>query len=147
VYIAEAAFNHSAAIAGEGSGGIVFPAINYAHDSIAALAHILQLMATREAKLSELVADIPEYFMVKRTVACPPQRSYSVLSRLREDLDADWIDTVNLDDGIKLIGADRWVHVRASMTEPCIRVIAEAPGPQMAQDMADSFMRKVARLL
>ncbi len=147
VYIAEAAYNHSAAVAGEGSGGIVFPAINYAHDSIAALAHIIQLMATRGQALSELVAGLPDYTMVKRTVPCPPQRSYSVLAELREDMDASWIETVDLFDGIKLIGADRWVHIRASMTEPRIRVIAEASGPQLAQDLADSYMRRVTRLL
>ncbi|HUS79619.1 MAG TPA: phosphoglucosamine mutase, partial [Armatimonadota bacterium] len=112
VFIAEAAYNHSAAIAGEGSGGVVFPAINYAHDSIAALAHIIQLMATRGAKLSKLVDDVPHYYMVKLTVPCPPQEAFSVLQELRRDLDGAWIEEVNLDDGIKLIGADRWVHIR-----------------------------------
>lgn len=147
VYIAEAAFNHFAAIAGEGSGGIVFPAINYAHDSIAALAHIVQLMATRGAKLSELVGEFPDYYMVKRQVSCPPQSSHSVLAELRRDLDEAWIERVDLFDGIKLIGADRWVHIRPSMTEPRIRVISEAHGPQIAQDLAESYMRRVTRLL
>ncbi len=147
VYIAEAAFNHRAAIAGEGSGGIVFPAINYAHDSIAALAHIVELMARTGRKLSALVADLPQYDMVRETVPCPSQRAFSVLQELRDDLEAEWATEVNLDDGIKLIGADRWVHVRVSMTEPRIWVISEAAGPQVAQDLADSYMQRVKRLL
>jgi len=146
VYIAETAFNHRAAIAGEGSGGIVFPAINYAHDSIAALVHILELIARRGTRLSELVADIPEYYMVKQTVPCPPQRSFSVLQELREDLRAEWADEINLEDGIKLIGSDRWVHIRVSMTEPRIWVISEARGPQLARDLADQYTRRVRRL-
>lgn len=146
-YVAEAASNHHAAVAGEGSGGIVFPALNYAHDAIAALGHIVELMARRGRKLSELIGDLPPYYMVKREVACPPQRSYSVLAELRDDLDGNWIERVDLLDGIKLIGADRWVHIRASITEPRIRVIAEAPGPNLAQDLADSYLRRVTRLL
>jgi len=147
VYIAETALNHRAAIAGEGSGGIVFPAINYAHDSIVALAHIVELMARSESTLSALVAEFPRYHMVRQTVPCPPQRAFSVLQDLRDDLQAEWVAEVNLDDGIKLIGADRWVHVRVSMTEPRIWVISEAAGPQVARDLADSYMQRVKRLL
>lgn len=147
VFIAEAAVNHGAAIAGEGSGGIVFPRINYAHDSIAALAHIVNLIAERGRPLSELIGEIPRYYIVKRVVVCPPQRAYSVIEELRRSLDAPWADEVNLDDGIKLVGADRWVHIRVSMTEPRIRVITEAKAQGLAMDLADEYVRRVNRLL
>ena len=32
-------------------------------------------------------------------------------------------------DGLRLEWEDRWVHVRASNTEPIVRVIAEAANP------------------
>ncbi len=147
VFIAEAAFNYSAAIAGEGSGGIVFPAINYAHDSISALAHIVNLMAERGGPISGLIAEIPRYYIIKREVVCPPQRAYSVLEDLRRDIDAPWAEEINLDDGVKLIGADRWVHIRVSLTEPRIRVITEADAKGLAMDLADEYERKVERLL
>lgn len=147
VFIAETAVNYEAAIAGEGSGGIVFPAINYAHDSIAALAHILNLMAERGKSISELVAEIPRYTIVKREVTCPPQRAYSVLEELRGRLDAPWAEEINREDGIKLIGQDRWVHIRVSLTEPRIRVIAEASAGGLALDLADEYVREVERLV
>jgi len=147
VFIAEAAVNYAAAIAGEGSGGIVFPKINYAHDSIAALGHIVELMARRGRALSELIDEMPRYYIVKREITCPPQRAYSVLEELRRDLDAPWADEINLDDGIKLIGRDRWVHVRVSLTEPRIRVITEADAKGLAMDLADEYVRKTERLL
>jgi phosphomannomutase len=147
VFIAETAFNYDAAVAGEGSGGIVFPRINYAHDSIAALAHILNLMAERGEPMSRLIAQVPKYTIVKREVVCPPQRAYSVLEQLRRGLDAPWADEINLDDGIKLTGSDRWVHIRVSMTEPRIRVIAEAPAQGLAIDLADEHVRMVQRMM
>lgn len=147
VFIAEAAVNYEAAIAGEGSGGIVFPAINYAHDSIAALGHLVNLMAERGEPISALVAQVPRYAIVKREVVCPPQRAYSVLEELRGRIDATWAEEINLEDGIKLVGQDRWVHIRVSLTEPRIRVIAEAAAKGLALDLADEYVRAVERLV
>lgn len=147
VFIAETALNYDAAIAGEGSGGIVFPRINYAHDSIAALGHIINLMAERAEPISRLIAQVPRYTIVKREIVCPPQRAYSVLEELRQRLDAPWAEGIDLDDGIKLTGGDRWVHVRVSMTEPRIRVIAEAAAEGLAIDLADDYVRLVERIM
>ncbi len=147
VFISETALNYDAAIAGEGSGGIVFPRINYAHDSIAALAHILNLMAEREASMSQLIGQIPKYTIIKREIVCPPQRAYTVLEELRRGLDAPWAEDLNLDDGVKLTGSDRWVHIRVSMTEPRIRVIAEAAAENLAIDLAEDYVRLVQRMM
>ena len=147
VFISEGALNYGASVAGEGSGGVLFPRINYAHDSIASLAHIIHLMVERDRPLSELVKDIPRYTIVKRDVPCPSQRAYSVIEELRRDIDAPWANEVNVEDGVKLIGDDRWVHIRVSMTEPRIRVITEARAGGLAIDMADAFVRQVERLM
>jgi phosphomannomutase len=147
VFIAEAAVNYEAAIAGEGSGGIVFPAINYAHDSIAALGHLVNLMAARGEPLSTLVAQLPRYTIAKREITCAPQRAYSVIEELRSRLEAPWAEEINLEDGIKLVGRDRWVHIRVSLTEPRIRVIAEAAARGLAFDLADEYERTVERLV
>jgi phosphomannomutase len=39
-------------------------------------------------------------------------------------------------DGLRLDWGDRWVHVRASNTEPIVRVIAEAPDAAEARDLS-----------
>ncbi len=147
VFVAESALNYGASVAGEGSGGIVFPRINYAQDSIAAMAHIINLMADRARPISQLVDETPDYYIEKREIACPPQRAYSVLEELRREIDATWAEEMNLDDGIRLTGRDRWVHVRVSMTEPIIRVITEARARGLAIDLADAYVRQVERLV
>jgi phosphomannomutase len=40
-------------------------------------------------------------------------------------------------DGLKLAWPDRWVHLRASGTEPASRIIAEAPTPAEATRLAE----------
>ena len=39
------------------------------------------------------------------------------------------------DDGLRLDGPDWWLHVRGSNTEPVVRVIAEAPTSERAEEL------------
>jgi phosphomannomutase len=145
-YIAEAAFNHRAAVAGEGSGGVVMPRLNYGHDSQAAMAHVLELLTKRETSPSRLVAEVlPRYCMVKLAVPCKLEDVFKVLERVRELPPPEWAVSQNLEDGIKHIGEDRWVHIRASQTEPLIRVIAEARDGKVAQEVAREWVAAVRR--
>ena len=47
-------------------------------------------------------------------------------------------------DGLRLDWSDRWVQVRASNTEPIIRIIAEAPETKDAVKLIDQSMKIVA---
>jgi phosphomannomutase len=145
-YITEAALNYGAALAGEGSGGIVFPRLNFAHDSLAAMAHILDLMAQVDTTLCEFVAGhLPHYVMAKAEVACPAEKSYSVLQSVREGPLPAWAQAQNLEDGLLLRGADRWVHVRVSQTEPTVRVIAESKDEGTTAELLREYVTKVRR--
>ncbi len=145
-HVCEAALNYGAAVAGEGSGGVVLPRLNYANDSMAAMAHVLELIARRGQPVSELVRDVvPPLHMVKLTVPCSLDQVFGVLERIRNERPPEWAISESLEDGIKYIGADRWVHVRASQTEPLIRVIAEAEDPAVAEEIARDFVALVRR--
>lgn len=148
-YVAEAARDYGAVVAGEGSGGVVMPRINYAHDSTAAIGHILQFMAQEGKPLSALIARIPERHMAKDKMACPPQLVFAILQQLRDQLeDGDAGDAqVDLQDGIRLAWPDGWVHVRASMTEPLIRVISESLDAERAEELLEEYAMKVRRFL
>jgi len=116
----------------------VFPQVNYAHDSMASAGHILQFMASTGKPLSALAEAVPAYHMVKQKVYCSPERAYSVLQRIRESAEEDPRGAeVDLTEGIRLLWKDASVHVRASITEPLIRIIAEARSPEQAEELAD----------
>jgi len=142
-YIAEAARNHAAAVAGEGSGGVVFPRINYAHDSLAAMAHILQLMCETGKSLAALVSEVPVYHMQKATVPCFVDRAYSVLEDMRRQGRPDWAAYEDLQDGVKYGNSSQWVHIRVSATEPIIRIISEARDPQQAAALGRFYVNEV----
>lgn len=147
-YITEAALNYGAALAGEGSGGIVFPRLNFAHDSLAAMAHVLELLARLTVPISEFIREeLPHYAMRKTQVPCPSEQAYTVLEELREAPLPGWATERNLDDGLLLRAEGKWVHVRVSQTEPMIRIIAEAREEAEAQALAEEYVTKVRREL
>lgn len=147
-FVAEAALTNGAAVAGEGSGGVMFPHINCAHDSIAALAYILQLMARTDRPISELVGELPKLTMKKLAIQCPAERVSGVIEDIRHEADTGAFGgEVDMQDGVKIIGEESWVHVRASITEPIVRVISEAEDADEADDLAQRFARRVRQAI
>jgi phosphomannomutase len=129
-----------ALIGGEGNGGVIDPRVGMVRDPFAGMAMILNLMAETNRKLSELVAGLPSYHIVKDRYTVAPDR----LPALFDSLKGRWPDAkVNALDGLRLDWADRWVHVRPSNTEPIVRVIAEAP----QADAARGLCREVGTML
>jgi phosphomannomutase len=121
-----------AVIGGEGNGGVIDPRVGYVRDPFIGMALILGLMAETGRKLSELVNELPRYAIVKDKYTVTPER----LPSLFEALTTRWPEAkVNRDDGLRLDWADRWVQVRASNTEPIVRVIAEAPSAEVASGL------------
>lgn len=124
-----------AVMGGEGNGGVIDPRIGYVRDPFIGMAMILDLMAKTGKKLSELVAELPRYAIVKDKYTFPRER----LPELYAKLPAAYPDaSPNTIDGLRLDWADRWVHLRPSNTEPIVRVIAEAPDEAQARALCQA---------
>ncbi|MBI2794442.1 MAG: phosphoglucosamine mutase [Ignavibacteria bacterium] len=114
-----------ALIGGEGSGGVVYPRVHAGRDSLVGIALICGLLNSSGKTLSELCNSIPKYAMVKRRVELRDRTELpNVLSKLEKFYSHA---SMSKEDGLHLSWADRWIHVRASNTEPILRLIAEAP--------------------
>ncbi len=54
---------------------------------------------------------------------------------------------VNTEDGVKIEFEKSWVHLRASNTEPIIRVYSEAPSTIEAEQVATDVMDRIKKLI
>jgi phosphomannomutase len=121
--VADRMIEENAVIGGEGNGGVIDPRIGLVRDPFIGMGLVLELMAETGKKLSELVAELPAYHIVKDKVAARPER----LPELFRALETRWPDAkVSRADGLRLDWDGRWIHVRSSNTEPIVRIIAEA---------------------
>jgi len=134
-YVSEAILEHNAVIGGEGNGAVAIPEIHAANDSAAATGLILEQMARTGKRVSELVANLPRYTMLKHYVQIEPNLLYSALQKARDEAERAGAAEIDFSDGIKLTWPDGWVHIRASNTQPMIRVIAEAESETRAREL------------
>ena len=121
-------------IGGEGNGGVIWPRIVNVRDSLTGAALVLELLARTGRTVSDLVASIPRYAIVKQKQPIEPGMADRAVSRLREAFADQRIDT---QDGIRIDTDAGWVHVRPSNTEPILRVIAEAADEAAAHALID----------
>jgi phosphomannomutase len=127
---------HAAVIGGEGNGGIIDPRVVLGRDSHIGMALVLELLAKAKTPLSEVVRAIPAYAIHKEKIALDRKAVSAAIPDLKA---AAWAKGAHTDerDGIKFSWPDRWVHLRASGTEPMSRIISEAPGMEQARELAD----------
>jgi len=140
--VVDAMEQFSAAIGGEGNGGVIDPRVVMGRDSQIGMALVLEYLARQGKPLSEVIAAIPAYAMHKEKVAMDRAAVTAAIPALRAHPLAAGAE-VDTRDGLKLVWSDRWVHVRASGTEPASRIIAEAPTPAEASGLAASVRQAV----
>ena len=125
-----------AVVGGEGNGGLILPALHHTRDAPLASALILQHLAEEGLTPSEAADRWPRYEIVKEKISFPREALQDGYSALEADLAADSRDE---SDGLRLAWKDKgaWLHVRPSGTEPVVRLIAEAPSRDVAQELVD----------
>ena len=120
-------------LAGEGGGGVIEPLVVPVRDSFVAIAYVLQYMAETGISLSGLVERIPAYAMLKTRQPCPAGAVEGIISATREAFASRPGARLDESDGLRIDFDDAWVSVRASNTEPIIRIMAEAPDTSDAE--------------
>jgi phosphomannomutase len=132
--------SESAVIGGEGNGGVIYPRINFARDSLVGMAIVLHLLAREQRSVSQILSGLPRLFMLKEKVVCPSHKIKDVL-RMIQELYQD--SAMDLTDGVKVSLPHGWLHVRGSNTEPIIRVSAEAETEEQAREVIGTIFELV----
>ncbi|MGC8764499.1 MAG: phosphoglucosamine mutase [Brevinematia bacterium] len=125
--VVEGIVRYKAIIGGEGNGGVIYPQINLARDSLTGIAIILEMLALNGKKISEEVSSLPKFFMKKDKISV--SKNWKEISeRVYNYLCKDFSD-ISVIDGLwaNFKGNKKgWIHIRPSNTEPVIRIIGES---------------------
>lgn len=131
----------NAIIGGEGNGGVIYPESHYGRDALVGIALFLSSLAHKGCKASELRKSYPNYFMAKNRIDLTPETDISaILDRIKEMYANEKVTDI---DGVKIDFKDKWVHLRASNTEPIIRVYSEASTQAEAEALGQKLMNIV----
>ena len=145
-FVVEKMRETGAVIGGEGTGGVIYPELQYTTDGIASIAAIIQFLAeSSPLTVSEVITSIPSYAICKEKLEVPSQQIADVVLQLAIESYKD--ETLDLADGVKRFWEDRWVNIRKSGTEPVIRVFSEAQTLKEAQYLCNSTLDTLRSLL
>ncbi len=132
---------HGCVFGGEGGGGAIDPRVVAVRNSFVAMALMLNYMAETRRTVSQLVDRIPRYVMLKDKFPCPLGAAAKVQAAVREAFATRDGAAIDESDGVRIDLPQGWTQIRASNTEPIMRIVAEAPEAAAARALADEVRR------
>jgi phosphomannomutase/phosphoglucomutase len=129
----------SVVFGGEGNGGLIFPDHQFCRDGGMTAAMIVNIIAQTGEKLSSIVNNLPKRSMIKDKISL--LNGDEVIEHLKIVYSHETIDTT---DGIKIFKDRSWALIRASGTEPVIRVIIDSDDSGTAHSFHDELKKHIA---
>ncbi len=152
-YIADLMMEREILIGGEESGGIGYGRYLPERDGILNSLLLANVMADKGKPLGQLVADLQRefgsHYYGRRDMHIPENVKQSAIKRARADstskLGRYGVIKKEGMDGVKFFlnasnngsGAEPWILLRASGTEPLLRLYAEAASPELVTEILD----------
>jgi len=126
-----------ALFATDGAGHFIFPDLQPVSDGLLATVRLLEYLCLRQAAVSEIVADLPHFFMAHHRVDCPWEAKGTVMRLLNQSYQGDGVVTI---DGLKIhLGVEEWVHIGPNPEQPLFEIRAEAADSERATALVKEY--------
>ena len=111
-------------------------------DGVAMLAKLLERMALDHSVLSELIKEIPEFYMKEKEIPCPWNKKGTVMRSLIED-ESQGDGKVELFEGIRISSDKGWALILPDSEDPVCRVYSEGIDEEYAEELAVFYENKI----
>lgn len=135
----------NAKLGGEENGGVFYAPHQAVRDGTMTTALVLDIMAKTRRKLSQLLAELPSYYIQKDKIKCPDKLKEKVVEKLLQKVKGATVDTI---DGAKIWFNDKSsILIRPSGTEPIYRFYAEAKTKEKATYLVSKYKKELAKII
>jgi phosphomannomutase len=135
----------NAVIGGEGNGGIIVPDFHYGRDALIGIALFLTHLSANGKTAKQLRNTYPDYFISKNKIELEGNINLSsIFEKIKRKYKSNPANTI---DGLRIEFDKDWVHLRASNTEPIIRIIAESSFETTANNIATKLIKDIQEAL
>lgn len=127
VYVSEAMKSVGAIFGGEPCGAWVHPDFHWCPDGPLTAVLMLRALEEEDKSLREFIGEVPEYVTLRENVAVRNDQKQKVVKEIEQTIKQAFPDYVDfsLIDGVRLALKNGWLLIRASGTEPLIRLTVE----------------------
>ena len=137
VYVSEAMKKFNAVFGGEPCGAWVHPKFHWCPDGPLSAVLLLGALEAENVCLGEFIAQVPKFVTVRENIVCGNEQNQRIISEMKETITHAFPGYADFStvDGLRLSLKEGWVLIRASGTEPLIRLTVEGESLKAARDI------------
>jgi mannose-1-phosphate guanylyltransferase / phosphomannomutase len=143
-HLMEIAITSHADLAADGVGGVAFPKFGPGFDAASGLIHLLELLATRNDRLSEVLESLPTVNVMHEEISTPFEQKGTVMRALVEGARSD---EVVLIDGVKTVDEGGWTLIAPDPEEPVTHIWAEGDSDAASAERIERATLEIAEIL
>jgi len=129
----------------DGTGHFLFPDFLPAPDGLMATVHMLEYLAVRGMKISEVTSYLPPFFLAHDRIDAPWDIKGALMRKLNQKYVGDNIVTI---DGFKIrLADDEWVHINPNPDTPHVDISAEAADTGRATQLVVEYTEQVRAII
>ncbi len=118
--------------------------ISLGFDALAGLIKIVEFICCNNTSVTELLSEIPDFYMSKKCIFCPWELKGMVMRTIISEHNEKRIELL---DGIKLYSETGWVLILPDADIPAFRIIAESASSEEAEAIASKYYSLVESII
>ncbi len=147
IYISEAIKRDGAVFGGEPCGAWVHPLQHFCPDGPLSAALFLKALEDEGKTVSQFIGEVPEYITLRENLACRNDLKKKAVAAIADEIKDEFSGYTDFStiDGVRLALKNGWLLIRASGTEPLIRLTVEGQSALVAKELmlkATALIRK-----
>jgi phosphoglucosamine mutase len=149
IYVSESIKRDGAVFGGEPCGAWIQPQRHLCPDGPLSAAMFLMALEAEGKTVSEFVGEVPEYITKRVNFTCKNEQKYRLVEQLGSALKAAFQDFTDYStiDGARLALKNGWLLIRASGTEPLLRLTVEGESEEAAKDITEKASALIQKQL
>jgi phosphoglucosamine mutase len=139
VYLSEAINRCDAVFGGEPCGAWIHPQFHYCPDGPLSAVLLLKALEEENKSLCEFVAEVPEYVTLRENIVCKNEFKREAVAIIEKNIKSAFPEYTDFStiDGVRVALKNGWLLIRASGTEPLIRLTVEGESLKAARDIME----------
>lgn len=122
----------------EDSGHFILPFLLPFGDAMAVSLYAACVLSKLNKSLADIIDSLPQYSSAKLKFACSDRNKFTAVENMKATLTKQYKNLTTI-DGVRVDMPSGWMLVRASNTEPIIRMTVEAVGEKEMLAMKEKF--------
>lgn len=145
VYLSDAIKKNNAIFGGEPCGAWIHPQFHYCPDGPLSAVLLLKALEEKKTTLTEFISEVPKFITLRENILCKNEIKYKNIKIVEEKIKTifpNQIDSSTV-DGIRISLENGWILIRASGTEPLIRLTVEGESLKIASTILERGVKLI----